>query len=221
MRKHLATIAGVVVVVLSGCAGTALDSECWRQGQQTCVMDPRYGLVTSDGRAVTPEGKIKQARDEEAQRQRVNEARKEAENRAEWERAQKEKLARQQDKEEQAARRRIAADESRGYRHVSFGDLFLDYKSLPLGSKRAVKAIYQVFGQLETLSGMPVDGPFSSAPTIIALTDAAPRDVRAKLLSCRRIICPAVFLGHTVTCTVTKDGRRLPIHVCFAVDDVW
>jgi hypothetical protein len=218
MEKALVGLAATALAMLGGCAETILDPQCW---PQTCVVDPRYGLVTQDGKAITKEGKAEQARDEEERRRKSEEAEEKAKQQAEWESAQRKKLAKQEADQQEAKRARTAADEARGYKHVSFAHFFLDYKTLPLGSKRAVTGIYQVFGQLETLAPMPVDEPLGNIPSVALLTASASRDVRAKLLACRLSFCRETVLGHTTRCTVTWLGRPLPVNVCFIVDELW
>jgi hypothetical protein len=122
------------------------------------------------------------------------------------------------------AKERIEADEARGYKHVPFDDLFLDYKQLPVGSKRAVAALYQVFGQYETLTALPSESAFDGVPRIPLLTDKAPRDVRKRLLApmCRTAFCKVVFLGRTAPCTALRtrfgDTHRT---TCFVVEEMW
>ena len=139
--------------------------------------------------------------------------REETERRAEMEA----NLRQQQLRVAEATRKRMVEDEDRGYKHVAFEDFFLDHKTIPLGSKRAIKGFYQVSGEFETLVGryMP------NAPKIVLLTDSAPREVRTKLLRCRHSVCPTTVLGHTTKCSVTWLGTPVSINVCFAVDSIW
>lgn len=205
------------LTMLAGCAGTALSPECLNQG---CVSDPTYGLMTRDGRALTEEGKRRQAEDEAERKRRSEEGRRRAERLVEDERMQREELKRQAEAQRTAAGARKTADEARGYVHVSFRDLFLDYKTMPLGTKRAVLGNYRKLGQLEALLDTP---PIETGPRIVLLTESSPRAVRARLLQhpCGIAFCKVVVLGHTVPCAVTQPGVPVRADICFAVDELW
>jgi hypothetical protein len=152
---------------------------------------------------------------------REREARREQQ--TEQARAAEAKRAEQEAARLEAERARIAADEVRGYKHVSFTDFFLDYKTMPVGSKRAVKGYYRVFGELETLAARPLDSTMDNIPRVVLLSDLAPRDVRAKLLAspCRPAFCQVLLLGHTTTCAIDRLGRPVRSDVCFAIDEIW
>lgn len=184
------------------------------------MADPEYGLVTADGRAVTEEGKRKQDRDEDQRRRKAQDAKRRPERLAEDDEARRQDLKRQTEMQRAATNARKTADEARGYIHVSLTDLFLDYKTMPLGSKRAVSGNYRMLGQLEALLDAP---PLETGPKIVLLTESSPRAVRARLLEhpCRIAYCKVMVLGHTVQCTVTQPGVLVRADVCFAVDEIW
>jgi len=152
--------------------------------------------------------------------------RKEAERRAEESRAlqaRRAEMVAASAARQEAQRARIAAEEARGYKHISFEDFFLDYKTMPVGSKRAVKGYYRVFGNLETLAKVPYGDAWDNFPRVVLLTESAPREVRAKLLDfkCRQVFCEVLLLGHTTRCTVTWVSNPLRSDVCLAVDGMW
>lgn len=203
-----------LVVLAGGC--TTTRAACWAQGG--CRTD-RDGVlvVTRTGEPVTEEERAKRASFEDLRARAIEDNRKEAERRAEERRAAQAKRAEEAAAQEETLRARIASDEARGYKQVSFADFILDYKTMPIGSKRAVHGYYRVFGNFETLTEVPYgDNP----PRVVLLTDSAPREVRAVLQSfqCRQGLCKGVLLGHTVRCTITWAGNPMRSDVCLAVD---
>jgi hypothetical protein len=70
---------------------------------------------------------------------------------------------------------------------------------------------------------MPLGDTMDSVPRVVLLTDSAPREARAKLLSvpCRMAYCKVLLLGHTTRCTITWAGNPVRRDVCFAVDGMW
>jgi len=203
MKNLVVLLAAAGVVQLGGCY-----AKCWQCQVEQCYRTP-------DGKLQTVEEM--EAEQAEEARRAAEEKRKEEEQREQLARTALEQQAKRQAIAQAAVNARIAEDEARGYKHVAFADFYLDQKSLPLGSKRAVTGFYRVTGQLETLVDMPAD----NAPRVILVTESAPREARAKMLACRRSLCRGTFLGHTAKCEVTWLGNPLPIDVCLAVDDVW
>ncbi len=229
-------LAGVTVAVLSlldGCARLRCLAE-------QCYSGPDGVITTADGTPVTEEGRAKRAALAELRARAAEDNRKEAERRAEEWRAYQARLEAMRAEQEAAQKEgedkrkaRIAAVEARGYKLVSFRDLYRDLKKMPIGSKRAVVGWYRIDGRLETLSAgvyekmaaAPLrqglnDGIDLSYASVFLLTDKTPRALREKLRAppCPAL-CEAFFLGHTTYCTLTDSftiGGRTG--VCFAVD---
>jgi hypothetical protein len=177
----------------------------------------QYGLCWI---ANTEKGRALQAQDEEQQRLKEQRDREEQSRQEAIRQAQaRSELQARQDRQAQAVRERIAADEKRGFKHVSIKDFLLDSKTVPLGTKQAVTGFYVVYGKLEALSEAPAIRDYF--PHIFILTDKAPREVRAKLLNCRVGPCRLVLMGRTAKCVITVLGAPTTTDVCLAVDDSW
>ena len=209
-------VAGLMIVVLSplgGCApGQCVGGRCYSAAELDALRHR-----TGDDYRKAAEKRAEQQRALQAEQQRALQAQREQEAPAQAQREQE--AAAQEERTLKAAAAHVAADEARGYKHVSFEDFFLDYKTMPVGSKRAVKGYYRVFGSLETLAKVPYGDAWDNYPRVVLLTDSAPREVRAKLLDfkCRQVFCEVLLLGHTTLCTVTGIGR-VRSDVCLAVD---
>jgi hypothetical protein len=213
-RHAFAILAVAMLSLLAGCAAFApacLVGTCHRAFDGV--------VVAADGKPVTEEGRAIRAQQDEVRKRAAEDKRLEAERRAEEWRALQARQVAEAAAQKEAERAHIVADEARGYKHVSFTDFILDYKTMPVGSKRAVKGIYQSLGNLEIL----VASLINDTPRVVLLTDSAPREVRAKLLdfTCRQIFCEVLLLGHTTRCTVTWAGRPVRSDVCLAVDGMW
>src|SRR6266571_2541421 len=175
-HEHLAGLSLLIIIgLLVACA------------QQPAQIGGKYGAITSEER--------ERIRQETEQRERVH---------SEQLAAARAERIKEQQRLAAEAQKQIEEDEALGYKHVPFADYMLDYKTMPIGTKRAIAGFYRVNGQLETL----VENWFPDAPEIILLTETAPREIRKRLLECRRgYPCRMIVLGHTSRCEVTWLGR--------------
>jgi len=216
MRK----LTAIALFALPGCA-TIEEWQDERHMNQTVVAEVAPGQYRTVTYRELAELNAQKAREDEARRkQRAEQEEEEKEVR----KAKQAELEKQDAAQREAARARIAADEARGYKHILFTDFILDHKTIPLGSKRAVSGLYQVFGELETLTAIPTDSLADNVPRVFLLTASAPREVRAKLLAfpCRPAFCPVVLLGRTTSCTIKWwFGNPVRNEVCLAIEEIW
>jgi hypothetical protein len=122
--------------------------------------------------------------------------------------------------------KQIEEDLANGYTYISFTDLHLDYRSMPLGRKLAVTGFYRSTGrspgQYETLAETFLPG----ALEVILITNTASRAARERMLTCRNypdarsMICPMTVLGRISKCDVTFLGNRVSTdNVCLVVEN--
>jgi hypothetical protein len=221
MKKLLVVITALLA--LPGCASLQ-QRQSKREMNQTVVAE----VSPAQDRVLTQQELEIQQRLKDRERRKLEDSIEEYQRRNNLpsERAAKQQaeLKKQDEDRLDAARARIAVDEARGYKHVSVVDFVLDKKTIPLGSKRAVSGLYQVFGEFQTLAASPLARPSDSTPKVYVITASSPREVRAKLLSnpCRRAaFCPVVLLGRTARCTIEWLGASVRNEVCLAVDETW
>jgi len=211
----LKKLVAIALLALPGCASV----EKWqyeRTMNQTVVAEVAPGQYRTVTYRELDELNAQKAQENDARRKRQAEQ-------EDARKAQQAELEKQNAAPLKKAEARIAADEARGYKHTTFTDFFLDYRTIPLGSKRAVSGLYQVFGEYETLTEIPSDNPWAGTPRVALLTATAPRDVRERLLVyvCRAAFCPVVLLGRTVSCTIRHLGGQARNDICFAIEEMW
>jgi hypothetical protein len=207
-------LVAIVLLALPGCGSEWQHERAMNQTVFAEVAPGQYRTVTY---RELDELNAQKALENDARRKR------QAEQEEEARKTQQAELEKQNAARLKKAEARIAADEVRGYKHTTFTDFFLDYRTIPLGSKRAVSGLYQLFGEYETLTEIPSDNPWGGTPRVALLTATAPRDVRERLLVyvCRAAFCPVVLLGRTVSCTIRRLGGQARVDVCFAIDEMW
>jgi hypothetical protein len=129
----------------------------------------------------------------------------------------------------QRQREQEAADEARGYPHITVETFMLDGKDLAsVGAKAAIAGAYVREGNLDNLyadrRALFMARQDNSQPNVPLVTDDASRDFRQQLLRCQsdassHLGCLVTVLGHATTCKLSNAfgaGREEP---CLTVED--
>lgn len=131
-----------------------------------------------------------------------------------------------------AIAKKIAADDARGYKHISFDDFVLDGRTMAENhAKVSISGRYVKYGSVEYLTPSPMasarlNSVGDTGESVGLLTDQADRNTRKYFLECQKsnqtlaLGCGVTLLGHVTTCvkTIFLNATNEP---CLEVDSGW
>jgi uncharacterized protein YecT (DUF1311 family) len=186
-------------------------------------------LGAADAAALTQEVVGQEEAAREADRQRLEAQRREADAARETERKRaadekRDKRAELQQRYEEQISERVRREKEQGYKPISFDDFVLDRKELSIKkSKVAIHGFYIKEGHIELVSRTPKFVRDKDDDWIPILTEQADRDSRKFLLGCRaeHADCPVTLLGYISNCERSDlYGTKVDMQ-CLFVEDSW